>query len=164
MSFPQGSYYETNRVVAGTPGRRMGPDAPLLSTMRPAQRPGRDRRRPPPLAMLRSTNWARISEEPDARALHDLGLVNPRRIRVGTPACARPSLAATIEVVRRQVEPGELTVYEGIPSTRRSLVARGSARARGDPVLEQGPAAAAARQARRQREDATVPEPRVCTG
>lgn len=50
-------------------------------------------------------------------ALHDLGLVNPRRIRVGTPARARPTLPGTIEVVRRRVEPGDLTVYEGIPST-----------------------------------------------
>lgn len=50
-------------------------------------------------------------------ALHDLGLVNPRRIRVGTPTRARPSLPATIELVRRRVEPDDLTEYEGIPST-----------------------------------------------
>lgn len=50
-------------------------------------------------------------------ALHDLGLVNPRRIRVGTSARARPKLPPTIEAVRRQVDPKDLTVYEGIPST-----------------------------------------------
>ena len=65
-TYAQGSYYGTNRVVAGAPGLLTGPAAPLLSTMRPAQRPGRDRRRSPPPAILRSTNWARISEEPNA--------------------------------------------------------------------------------------------------
>lgn len=49
-------------------------------------------------------------------ALHDLGLVNPRRIRVGTPRRARPRLPEYIEVVRRRLGPDELTVYEGIPS------------------------------------------------
>ncbi|MBI2169851.1 MAG: type IV toxin-antitoxin system AbiEi family antitoxin domain-containing protein [Actinobacteria bacterium] len=49
-------------------------------------------------------------------ALHDLGLVNPRRIRVGTPRRARPRLPQYIEVVRRRLDPHELTVYEGIAS------------------------------------------------
>ena len=50
-------------------------------------------------------------------ALHDLGLVNPRHIRVGTPKRTRPRLPAHIEVIQRRLEPGELTAYEGIPST-----------------------------------------------
>lgn len=49
-------------------------------------------------------------------ALHDLGLANPRRIRVGTPRRARPRLPESIEVIRRRLDPDELTVYEGIPS------------------------------------------------
>ncbi|MHB1855061.1 MAG: type IV toxin-antitoxin system AbiEi family antitoxin domain-containing protein [Acidimicrobiales bacterium] len=49
-------------------------------------------------------------------ALHDLGLVNPRRIRVGTPRRARPRLPEYIEVVQRRLGPHDLTVYEGIPS------------------------------------------------
>jgi len=49
-------------------------------------------------------------------ALHDLGLVNPRRIRVGTPTRVRLRLPASIEVVRRRLAPRELTAYEGIPS------------------------------------------------
>lgn len=49
-------------------------------------------------------------------ALHDLGLVNPRRIRVGTPKRTRPQLPAHIEVIQRRLEPVDLTAYEGIPS------------------------------------------------
>lgn len=49
-------------------------------------------------------------------ALHDLGLVNPRRIRVGTPKRTRASLPGSIEVVHRRLDPHELTVYEGVPS------------------------------------------------
>lgn len=49
-------------------------------------------------------------------ALHDLGLVNPRRIRVGTPHRVRARMPEHIEVVQRHLEPAELTAYEGIPS------------------------------------------------
>ena len=49
-------------------------------------------------------------------ALYELGLVNPRRIRVGTPRRARPRLPANIEVIHRRLQPAEVTVYEGIPS------------------------------------------------
>ncbi|SRR6266851_3947760 len=49
-------------------------------------------------------------------ALHDLGLVNPRRIRVGTPRRARPRLPEYVEVIQRRLDPQELTVYEGIAS------------------------------------------------
>ena len=38
-------------------------------------------------------------------ALHELALVNPRRIRVGTPKRARPQLPAYIEVIQRRLEP-----------------------------------------------------------
>ena len=49
-------------------------------------------------------------------ALHELGLVNPRRIRIGTPKRARPRLPAHVEVIHRRLEARELTAYEGIPS------------------------------------------------
>jgi len=50
-------------------------------------------------------------------ALHDLALVNPSRIRVGTPRRARRRLPEFLHVEHREVAPGERTVYEGIPST-----------------------------------------------
>ncbi len=50
-------------------------------------------------------------------ALHGLGLVNPRRIRVGTPKRVRTQLPRRIEVIQRRLEPDELTVHEGIPTT-----------------------------------------------
>ncbi|MBK5222085.1 MAG: type IV toxin-antitoxin system AbiEi family antitoxin domain-containing protein [Acidimicrobiia bacterium] len=49
-------------------------------------------------------------------ALHDLALVNPRRVRVGTRRRARPKLPATIELVKDDVEDDEITSYEGIPA------------------------------------------------
>ena len=49
-------------------------------------------------------------------ALHDLAMVNPRRIRVGTPHRVRPQLPDSIEVVRQHLRPDELTIYEGIAS------------------------------------------------
>jgi predicted transcriptional regulator of viral defense system len=57
-------------------------------------------------------------------ALHGLALVNPRRIRVGSPHRVRRTLPDSIEVIREQVAPGDLTSYEGIPSTsvRRALL------------------------------------------
>ncbi len=57
-------------------------------------------------------------------ALHGLALVNPRRIRVGSPHRVRRTLPDSIEVIREQVEPDDLTSYEGIPSTtvRRALL------------------------------------------
>jgi len=38
-------------------------------------------------------------------ALHNLGLVNPRRIRVGTPRRARPRLPDYVEVVQLRLDP-----------------------------------------------------------
>jgi predicted transcriptional regulator of viral defense system len=57
-------------------------------------------------------------------ALHGLALVNPRRIRVGSPHRVRRTLPDTVELLRQQIEPDELTSYEGIPSTtvRRALL------------------------------------------
>ena len=49
-------------------------------------------------------------------ALHDLALVNPRRIRVGTPRRLRPNLPDSIEMVLMPLPPEDLTNYEGIPS------------------------------------------------
>lgn len=57
-------------------------------------------------------------------AIHDLALVNPRRIHVGTPHRVRRTLPESIELTRGDVEPDDLTSYEGIPSTtvRRALL------------------------------------------
>lgn len=49
-------------------------------------------------------------------ALHELALVNPKRIRVGTPRRARPRVPAYVEIVHLQLDPADLTVYGGIPS------------------------------------------------
>ncbi|WP_230313692.1 type IV toxin-antitoxin system AbiEi family antitoxin domain-containing protein [Nakamurella alba] len=50
-------------------------------------------------------------------ALHGLGLVNPRRIRVGTPRRFRGALPAFVEVVHEQVPCSAITEYSGIRST-----------------------------------------------
>ncbi len=62
-------------------------------------------------------------------SLHDLALANPRKLRVAAPRQVRASLPPTIEVHERHVDPKELTVFEGIPTTtiaRALLDARGS--------------------------------------
>jgi len=75
--------------------------------------------------------------------LHDLGLVNARRIRVGTPKRARPHLPAYVEVIQRPLETVDLTAYEGIPS---ATVARALLDCRGlimrDRLIEAGQEAA----------------------
>ncbi|MEQ8717895.1 MAG: type IV toxin-antitoxin system AbiEi family antitoxin domain-containing protein [Acidimicrobiales bacterium] len=50
-------------------------------------------------------------------ALHDLGLVNPRRIRVGTPHRVRTQLPDRVEMIRRDLDPADLTRFEGVPTT-----------------------------------------------
>jgi len=50
-------------------------------------------------------------------AFHELAQVNPRRIRIGTPHRARARVPDFVEVVRQQIDPADLTVYEGVPST-----------------------------------------------
>jgi len=76
-------------------------------------------------------------------ALHELGLVNPRHLRVGTPKRARPQLPAYIEVIQRRLEAVDLTTYEGIPS---ATVARALLDCRGlvmrDRLVEAGHEAA----------------------
>lgn len=47
---------------------------------------------------------------------HNLALVNPRRIRVGTPHRVRAKLPPWIEVIRETLPPEHRTVYEGVPS------------------------------------------------
>jgi predicted transcriptional regulator of viral defense system len=49
-------------------------------------------------------------------ALHDLGLANPRRIRVATPRRVRRRLPPFIKVEQRAVRRAEQTTYEGIPA------------------------------------------------
>ena len=66
-------------------------------------------------AVLRAGPEAYLSHDA-VLDLHDLGLVNPRRIRVGTPRRARPQLPESVVLIHRRLDPDELTVYEGIPS------------------------------------------------
>ncbi len=49
-------------------------------------------------------------------ALYDLGLANPRRIRVATPRRVRRRLPPFIKVEQREVPKAEKTTYEGIPA------------------------------------------------
>lgn len=67
-------------------------------------------------AVLRAGPGAYLTEDA-VLALHDLALVNPRRVRVGTPRRVRTAMPATVEVMRRRLAPADLTNYEGIPST-----------------------------------------------
>ena len=76
-------------------------------------------------------------------AFHNLGLVNPRRIRVGTPRRARPQLPGHIELIQRRLDSKDLTVYENIPSAtvaRALLDCRGLVM--GDRLVEAGQEAA----------------------
>lgn len=66
-------------------------------------------------AVLRVGPEAYLSHD-SVLALHSLALVNPRRIRVGTPRRSRRQQPSTIEVIWRTLPPEDLTVYEGIPS------------------------------------------------
>lgn len=50
-------------------------------------------------------------------ALHNLALVNPRQVRVGTTRRVRAELPEWIKVVNETVAPEDLTRYELIPST-----------------------------------------------
>lgn len=49
-------------------------------------------------------------------AFHDLALVNPRRIRVGTTRRVRRELPDHIEVFRDDLPASDRTVYDGLPS------------------------------------------------
>lgn len=50
-------------------------------------------------------------------ALHGLAVVNPRRIRVGTPHRVRGVLPGFVEMVRERIPEADLTSYQGIAST-----------------------------------------------
>jgi predicted transcriptional regulator of viral defense system len=66
-------------------------------------------------AVLRVGPEAHLTQDA-VLALHDLGLVNPRRIRVGTPKRARPKLPDEIEVIQQRLHRADLTTFEGIPT------------------------------------------------
>lgn len=66
-------------------------------------------------------------------ALHHLALVNPRKVRVGTPHRTRGHLPAYIEVVRRRLPPDDLTIYDGL---RSATVARALIDCRGLVMTE----------------------------
>jgi hypothetical protein len=59
-------------------------------------------------------------------ALHDLALVNPRRIKVGTPRRVRKDLPAHIQLVHARTDPADLTEYDGIPSVTVAAALRDS--------------------------------------
>jgi predicted transcriptional regulator of viral defense system len=80
-------------------------------------------------------------------AMHDLGQVNPRSIRVGTPHRVRATLPPQVTVVHRTDIPAEdLTVYDDIPSTTvaralldsRDLVMRSRLHEAAERAAEQG--------------------------
>lgn len=59
-------------------------------------------------------------------AFHDLALVNPRRIKVGTPRRVRKDLPSHIRLVHTRADPADLTEYDGIPSLTVAAAIRGS--------------------------------------
>lgn len=67
-------------------------------------------------AVLRVGEGAHLTRDA-VLALHDLALVNPRRIRVGLPRRTEAQLPAWIEVVREDIPTEDLTSYDRIPST-----------------------------------------------
>jgi len=66
-------------------------------------------------AVLRVGAGAYLSHDA-VLAFHELAQVNPRRIRIGTPHRVRARMPNFVEVVREQIDPADLTVYEGVPS------------------------------------------------
>ena len=49
-------------------------------------------------------------------AIHDLGLVNPRAVRVATPHRVRARLPTAVELVHRSLPPADVTDVEGVPT------------------------------------------------
>jgi len=49
-------------------------------------------------------------------ALHDLALVNPRRITVATPDRVRATLPSTVRLIRRHLPPEDVTDVDGVPA------------------------------------------------
>ncbi|MGO9963557.1 MAG: type IV toxin-antitoxin system AbiEi family antitoxin domain-containing protein [Acidimicrobiales bacterium] len=67
-------------------------------------------------AVLRAGPGAYLTHDA-VLAIHDLGQVNPRRIRVATPKRARPRTPDYVEIIRRDLPARQLTNVEGIPAT-----------------------------------------------
>ena len=67
-------------------------------------------------AVLRAGPGAYLTHDA-VLALHDLGQVNPRRIRIATPKRARPHTPDYVEIIKRDLPAGQLTTVEGIPAT-----------------------------------------------
>ena len=66
-------------------------------------------------AVLRVGPGAYLARE-SVLAMHSLGLVNPRFVRVGTPRRSRRQLPPTVKAEWRTLPAKDLTVYDGIPS------------------------------------------------
>jgi predicted transcriptional regulator of viral defense system len=50
-------------------------------------------------------------------AIHNLALVNPRKIQIACPRRVRAKLPKFVEVTMKQVTPEEITTIDGIPAT-----------------------------------------------
>ncbi len=51
-------------------------------------------------------------------ALHDLALIDPRKIQVATPRRVRLTDPGFVEVIQREVPQDEITAYDGVPATK----------------------------------------------
>ena len=67
-------------------------------------------------AVLRGGEGAHLMGD-SILAIYRLGLVAPKKIRVGTPRRVRGKMPKFIEVIKSEIPPDELTTIEGIPST-----------------------------------------------
>lgn len=66
-------------------------------------------------AVLRAGEGAHLTMDA-VLAMHELALVNPRRIRVGLARRSKATLPDWVEVVRQDVPVEDLTTYQRIPS------------------------------------------------
>lgn len=76
-------------------------------------------------AVLRVGDDAHLVDD-SVLAFHDLALVNPRRIKVGTPRRVRKDLPSHIQLMHTRTDPADLTEYDGIPSLTVAAAIRGS--------------------------------------
>lgn len=74
-------------------------------------------------AVLRVGHHAYLTHDA-VLSLHNLALVNPSVIRVGTPKRTWAHHPEWLQVIKQMIPPEDLTVYEGIPSVtvRRALL------------------------------------------
>ena len=83
-------------------------------------------------AVLRVGRGAHLTRDA-VLAFHGLALVNPSRVRVGSPRRVRVHLPAWVDVVTENMAADDLTVYDGVPS---ATVARALVDCRGEVMTE----------------------------